>query len=214
MAMLMTPDRSHIMPDIDPKTIGTVEMSVTPSRSTRFSVWPRAAQARNDHRNSRDPEAEQAVGAALELARARGGRRAPRRRSASDDRDRAHRERQRAEVHRGRLGQDEGGLVVRRHVEPKVRNINKREQEEEMPMPRWRAAVTIAPRRTTSPASWRANRATAAHAPHPWVSRPWPTFRPRIRYTSFTSAGVATMKTMIAWITSVRSSGIPVVACM
>ena len=52
MAMLITPDRSHMISESEPNTSGVVEMSVAASISVKFSgIWPRAAQARNDQRN-------------------------------------------------------------------------------------------------------------------------------------------------------------------
>ena len=54
-----------------------------------------------------------------------------------------------------------------------------------------------------------------AHPAHPLVKSRILLVRPCRRWKiSRTSAGVATMKTMTAWMTVVRSMGIPVVACI
>ena len=55
MAMLTTPERSHITPDNAPYTRGVVDTSVSASRSTKLSVAPRAAQTRNAHMNTSTP---------------------------------------------------------------------------------------------------------------------------------------------------------------
>ena len=55
IAMLTTPDRSHITPDSAPYTSGVAETSVPASSWTKSSVPPRAAQTRNDQVNTTTP---------------------------------------------------------------------------------------------------------------------------------------------------------------
>ena len=55
MAMLTTPERSHITPDNAPYTRGVVDTSVSASKSTKLSVAPRAAQVNSAQINSTTP---------------------------------------------------------------------------------------------------------------------------------------------------------------
>ncbi len=123
-----------------------------------------------------------------------------------------HDERSHSESRRG--AQQEGGLQVGRDREPEGADHDQGQQQKEDPHPPHagdRDNPSIGRRQLRG----RGGQGNGCHPPQPFVkSNILPAPASRKWKISRTRAGVATRKTITAWITDVRSIGMEVVACM
>ncbi len=134
MAMLITPERSHMIPDSEPYTSGVVEISVAASISTKLSVPPRAAQVRKAHTKTITPRVKMRYVPRLPPAHDEDGadQRAD---DGEHDRRRTHGHLQGGDVDRRGSREDERRLLMSRRAEAEGEEGHEGDHDEEQPHP-------------------------------------------------------------------------------